>query len=290
MTGERWLYTAAMVVAAVAASLLLRRFQQPLALPRLQRLGIAAGGLVGATVAAKIPFVIEHAELGLVSWLADGKTILWALAGGYLGVEVAKWSLQVRVRTGDTFVVPVAVAIAIGRLGCLGFGCCFGKPTELPWGLPFATAPDGGELLRHPTQIYESFFHLGAAILAVAALGKSAASRPRWWAGNLMPLYIIGYAVFRFFSEFLRPEPILYAGLTFYQLSAVGIAAAMFVVLAGRLREEAFEPTALAAGEPTALAAGEPTALAAGAAADTLGSRRPEASAYGSKDRNRRVP
>lgn len=49
------------------------------------------------------------------AWFADGKTILLGIVGGYLGVEVAKRLLNVRIKTGDTFAVPVAVAIGIGR-------------------------------------------------------------------------------------------------------------------------------------------------------------------------------
>ena len=48
------------------------------------------------------------------------------IVGGYFGVELAKWTLDVRIKTGDTFAVPVAVGVAIGRVACFVGGCCYG--------------------------------------------------------------------------------------------------------------------------------------------------------------------
>ena len=62
---------------------------------------------------------------------ADGKTILCGIVGGYFGVEVAKWTLDVRVKTGDTFALPLALAMAVGRWGCFFNGCCYGVVTTL---------------------------------------------------------------------------------------------------------------------------------------------------------------
>ena len=226
-----------MIVAALIAGWLLRNQQRPLRLSLGQRLGIAVGALVGATFAAKLPFVWGRTEFGLAAWMADGKTILWALTGGYIGVEVAKWSLHVRQRTGDTFVIPVAIAIAIGRLGCLTFGCCYGLPTELPWGVCFVTAEDGGTLARHPTQVYEVAFHVTAALTACWMQRRGIMKT------NLMPAYIAAYGIYRFLTEFLRPEERVWAGLTFYQLSAVPITLAMLMIIAfRRLRSEPQAP------------------------------------------------
>ena len=202
---------------------------------RAERLTIVASGFVGATFAAKLPFLILGHEGGpwWTGWLADGKTVLWALAGGYLGVEVGKAMLDIRTKTGDTFVVGVAIAIGIGRIGCLLFGCCYGTPTDLPWGICFITAADGGTLARHPTQIYESIFHFAFAGVAAFGIGRN------WRKGDWMPMYLIAYCVYRFASEFIRPEVRLFAGLTFYQLSAVVIALAMALVMLHRHRTTA---------------------------------------------------
>lgn len=229
MLGERLLYFAAMICATVLAGYLVRKSQRNLEIAPLQRFGILAGALIGAMFAGKLPFVMQNAELGMGSWLSDGKTILWALAGGYIGVEVAKWSLNVKVRTGDTFVVPVALAVAIGRLGCLLFGCCYGIPTDLPWGICFITAEDGGTISRHPTQLYESLFHLSFALIAIYAIRKEI------WRGNLMPVYIATYSIYRFGSEFIRPEPRIWSGFTFYQLSSVPIGLCMIGIVIWRI-------------------------------------------------------
>lgn len=237
MTGQRIYYVMAMVVAAIVASWLLRRTQKGLALPRLQRLSILAAAFLGATLGAKFPFAFQQAEAGLSAWMADGKTILWGLVGGYAGVEIAKWSLRIKRRTGDTFVVPIAVAIGIGRIGCLLFGCCYGCATTMPWGMRFVTAEDAGTLLRHPTQLYELGFHFSCAAIAALLIRRWDRSDTDWTFGdrllqtNLMPAYIASYAVYRFVSEWLRPEPTFLMGMTFYQLSAIPIALLMLALI-----------------------------------------------------------
>ncbi len=234
MYGSRTAYTALMIVAAVVATWFVSKRQQTLRLSPSERWTILASGFVGATFAAKLPFLLFGLTSGpwWTTWLGDGKTILWGLVGGYVGVEVGKSMMDIRTKTGDTFVVGIAVAIAIGRIGCLLFGCCFGTPTDLPWGVCFSTAADGGTIPRHPTQIYESIFHLAFAALAAYAIRRD------WLQGDWMPMYLIAYCSYRFSSEFIRPEMKLIGGLTFYQLSAIVISTGMIAVLVRRHRDK----------------------------------------------------
>jgi phosphatidylglycerol:prolipoprotein diacylglycerol transferase len=206
---------AALIVGAMALGFFLsRRFQQPLAIAPSERLGILIGAFCGAMIGSKLPFVLSDWE-GLRSgaaWFSDGKTIMFGLVGGYAGVELAKAILQIRVKTGDTFAVPVPLAVAVGRLGCFRAGCCYGTPTSLPWGVDF-----GDQVLRHPTQLYEAAFHLSAAFVLLWLLRKGL------FRGQLFKLYLIAYFVFRFFTEFLRPEPRLWLDLTGYQWAALAL-------------------------------------------------------------------
>ncbi|HCS53353.1 prolipoprotein diacylglyceryl transferase family protein [Rubinisphaera sp.] len=207
-----WLYPVIMLAAIVCTSLLLRRSQSQLPLTRQQKFAVGLGAFCGAMIGAKLPFAIAHAEgvWALTSWISHGKTIVCGLVGGYFGVELAKSMTDVKVKTGDSFAVPVAVGIAIGRLACFQAGCCYGTPTDLPWGIPFPTA-SGPILPRHPTQIYEFSFHLIAAIVLFVLQSKGL------FRGQLMKLYIISYLGYRFLTEWIRPEPIWYGSLTAYQ-------------------------------------------------------------------------
>ncbi len=209
------LYTLLMLASVATGAWLARRSQRELGLSFEQRAGIGLGAFCGAMLGAKLPFLLfdwEGVQSG-EAWLSNGKTILSGLAGGYLGVELAKWMLLVRVKTGDSFAVPVASAVAVGRLACFAGGCCFGRHTSLPWGIDFGDGP------RHPTQLYEAAFHALAAVTLVQLQRRGLFQR------QLIKLYIIAYAVYRFASEWLRPEPIVGGGLTAYQWTSLALIA-----------------------------------------------------------------
>ncbi len=207
-------YTLIMIAAVATGALLSRRSQRALRLSRREKLGICLGAFCGAMIGAKLPFVLSDLP-GLLSgaaWFADGKTILCGLVGGYFGVEIAKWSLGIHIKTGDSFAVPVAAAVAVGRLACFTAGCCHGTPTSLPWAVVFPTVD---QLPRHPTQLYESAFHLTAAVVL------DQLERRGLFRGQLIKLYIVAYAIYRFASELIRPEARLWGDLTGYQWAAL---------------------------------------------------------------------
>ena len=166
-------------------------------------------------IGAKLPFVLADWE-GLVSgraWFDNGKTIVFGLVGGYFGVELAKAMLGVRVKTGDSFAVPVAAAVAVGRLACFVGGLLLRDRDD---------AALGRRLRRRPSAAIRpsstrSAFHLAAALVlaVVAARGL--------FRGQLIKLYIIAYLIYRFVTEFIRPEPVLALGLTGYQWACLGL-------------------------------------------------------------------
>jgi prolipoprotein diacylglyceryltransferase len=174
----------------------------PSRLPWRQRLGILTGAIFGAGAGARLPFAILSKEpfFSAPAWFSDGKTILAGLAGGYLGVELAKALMRLRVKTGDDFALPLAAGVAVGRWGCFFNGCC-GAPLVPP---------------------LESAFH---ASIAVVLWRLRRVEALRW---QLLKLYLLTYCAFRFGMEFIRTEPRVLWGLTAYQLGAV----AMAVVLA----------------------------------------------------------
>jgi len=220
------LYTLIMATAVVTCGWMLRRSQRGLAVAKEDRLLLGVAAFCGAMLGAKLPFLFtgEASFWSPQAWFADGKTILTGLVGGYVAVELVKWWLAIRTKTGDTFAAPVAVAIAIGRLGCFRAGCCFGSPTSLPWGMPFPTS--GDSLPRHPAQLYESAFHFTmAGVLMLLARRKG--FQESFWRGQLLKFYILCYAIYRFATELIRPEPEMWLGLTAYQWTCLAIVPVM---------------------------------------------------------------
>jgi phosphatidylglycerol:prolipoprotein diacylglycerol transferase len=99
-------------------------------------------------------------------WLSHlpgvARSIEGAVFGGIVAVELYKRIAGVTVRTGARFALPLAVGVAVGRIGCFFSGLddfTYGTETPLPWGHDF-----GDGITRHPVQLYES-----AAMAAFAA-------------------------------------------------------------------------------------------------------------------------
>jgi len=176
-------------------------------LRRDERWTLTLAAFVGGMIGAKLPFVLSAAESFFsMAWLADGKTVTTGLMGAYLSVELVKYLLGIKVKTGDSFALPLALALAVGRFGCFLNGCCHGVPMSLPWGYDF-----GDGVRRHPTQLYEVLFHLLMAGTLIVIIRRG------WLVNQRLKFYLICYGLYRFATEFIRPEPVVAVGLTWYQ-------------------------------------------------------------------------
>lgn len=192
--------------------LLKRRWRDPV--PSESRWAVLGGALLGGGLGAKalhfLTLLPQRAELGWLPLLA-GKSILGALLGGHLGVELAKRLVGERRRTGDLFVPPLCLGIAIGRVGCFLAGLSdgtYGGPTRLPWGVDF-----GDGVRRHPTQLYES-------LLMLVLLGLAFALRQRLRQGQLWRGFLATYCAWRLFVDGLKPYPPVF-GLNAIQWAAL---------------------------------------------------------------------
>ncbi len=220
-------YACVLLFSIAVAMWLLQGRQKRLELTHSQRILIGVAAFVGSMIGSKIPFLGDRGWGALYDgtvWFADGKTILGGIAGGYAAVELVKWIANIRTRTGDTFALPVAVAVAIGRVGCFLAGCCYGRVTTVPWGVSFPLAHDVAGVLRHPTQLYEVAFHVLASLVLVVM------DRKRWLVGNQLKAYLIAYLIYRFLSEWLRPESPVLLNLTIYQLVSVALVAVLILL------------------------------------------------------------
>jgi phosphatidylglycerol:prolipoprotein diacylglycerol transferase len=170
--------------------------------------------IVSALIGAKLLLLIVEFDTFRQS---PGELLTLARSGGVfyggliLAVTVALWYMR-RHRmpmwtTCDVFAPGIALGHAVGRLGCLAAGCCFGRPTGVPWAVTFThpeAAANVGTPLNvplHPTQLYESGAELLILLLLLATEKKG---RP--FAGRTFWLYLLLYGVSRFVIEFFRGD------------------------------------------------------------------------------------
>ena len=194
-----------------------------LAMWRARRLGLDANRvldlgiyiIIAALIGAKLLLLITDFDQFRTS---PAELLSLARSGGVfyggllLAVAVAFWYIAKHRMpfwtTCDVFAPGIALGHVTGRLGCLAAGCCYGKPTDVPWAIvftnPLAAANVGTPLgvPLHPTQIYEAGIELLILVflLTTERKGKQFAGRTFW-------AYIFLYAVSRYVVEIYRGDP-----------------------------------------------------------------------------------
>jgi phosphatidylglycerol:prolipoprotein diacylglycerol transferase len=144
----------------------------------------------------------------LLSLFQSGGVFYGGLLGG---IAMAIWYARRYALPGwptaDVLAPGVVIGQAIGRLGCFAAGCCYGKPTSVPWAVTFtdtyAMRHTGTPIdtALHPSQLYESL-----ACFLIFAFLLWLAPRKRFQ-GQVVLAYAVLYSVARFGLEFFRGDP-----------------------------------------------------------------------------------
>lgn len=154
-------------------------------------------------------------QLRLVNFALYGG-LIFALIGWYILCKNLKLD---GIKITDSLMPYLGISLALSKLGCFFNQCCYGKPTNLPWGVVFKKIDSnpierlfgnsdftnmifGVETVhRHPTQLYEVFFALLASIVAIYLLRKGSKS------GLTTITFILIYSIGRLISFFFRDFP-----------------------------------------------------------------------------------
>jgi len=185
--------------------------------------------------------------------------------GGLIGAIIAAYILMRRWhlpwwKTADACAPGIALGNFFGRQGCFAAGCCWGKPTNLPWGVRFSEL--GHEVTDvplninlHPTQLYESFAMLIVFFFLLWLHQK------KKFSGQVILAYAIIYAAVRFLIEFVRDDPrgdilglTTRTGLSTSQLIGlvVGIAALITFIIRWRRATASVQLGPAASAQPSA--------------------------------------
>jgi phosphatidylglycerol:prolipoprotein diacylglycerol transferase len=207
-------YGVFLALAFLAAILITVRLATRDGLPRDRIYDLSLWMLLGGLVGSKIlmfwvePEYREHPlQLLSLDFLRSGGVFY----GGLIGAVLVGYFLMKRYKlpwwkTADACAPGIAIGNFFGRQGCFAAGCCWGKPTNLPWGVQFTElghritgVPTDVHL--HPVQLYESFSML-IVFFFLLWLHKR-----KKFNGHVILVYGVLYAVVRFAVEFVRDDP-----------------------------------------------------------------------------------
>ncbi len=224
------------LVAAIAVVLVIARHETRRLPVRstsfyLAALWMIVAGLLGARLAHVVDWWEYYSAQPARILRLEG----WAIHGAILGALFALW-LYARVSRPsfgswcDIVAAGAPLGQAVGRVGCLIQGCCYGLPTSLPWAIVYAHpdsyAPQGEPL--HPAQLYFLLWNL--VVFGALQRWKGRLTQ----AGNLFLAYLALYAAGDFALRFLRRGDPVVLGLQQPQIIGLVVLIAAVVILAGR--------------------------------------------------------
>ncbi|MGA2802068.1 MAG: prolipoprotein diacylglyceryl transferase [Verrucomicrobiota bacterium] len=156
-------------------------------------------------------FMIQHG--GLVYYGG----LIGAMIAGFIYIRWKKLPLW---KTADVLAPSIALGNIIGRIGCLLNGCCYGRPTDLPWGIRFPSDHPTGGLPVHPTEVYDALNNFILYLLLAWLF------RRKKFDGEVFATYLIGYAIIRTVMEYFRgdyPPDQIHFGLTPGELISIPV-------------------------------------------------------------------
>jgi phosphatidylglycerol:prolipoprotein diacylglycerol transferase len=167
--------------------------------------------VLGLMIGARLGYILFY---DLKMYLSDPLEMFafWhggmSFHGGLIGVLIVGILFSWRNRksfwkVADLIIVTAPIGLGLGRIGNFINGELYGRVTQVPWGMIF---PKGGELPRHPSQLYESILEGWVLFLILWFLKEKKIP-----AGSLLSLFLILDGAFRFFVEFFR-EPDAHLG------------------------------------------------------------------------------
>jgi phosphatidylglycerol:prolipoprotein diacylglycerol transferase len=189
-------------------------------LPKERMYDLGLWTLIGGLLGSKILMLFvddtyRHNIWNIFSldFLRSGGVYYGGFLGGFLTLFfLIRWYKLSFWKVADAFAPGLALGQFFGRQGCFAAGCCWGKPTDLPWGVHFTEhaheftgvpvyGDAGNALYLHPTQLYESI----AMLIVFGALVFL--HRRKRFDGQILIAYAIIYALVRFTIEFVRDDP-----------------------------------------------------------------------------------
>jgi phosphatidylglycerol:prolipoprotein diacylglycerol transferase len=193
-------------------------------------LGIILGGRIGYVLFYNLPHFAAN-PIEIFELWNGGMSFHGGVIGCILAVVLfAKQRAVPTLSLADVTAAVAPIGLFLGRLANFINGELWGRPTDVPWAMVF---PHGGDLPRHPSQLYEAALEGVVLFIVLALLMHSGAlKRP----GLLTGVFAIGYAVARTTCEFFREPDIqlgfLWGGLTMGMLLCIPLLLAGIAVLA----------------------------------------------------------
>ncbi|MEK9831570.1 MAG: prolipoprotein diacylglyceryl transferase [Rhodospirillaceae bacterium] len=169
-------------------------------------IGVIAGGRLGFVGFYQPEHFLANPAQILAVWNGG-----MSFHGGLLGVMAAiilyarKYDIRI-LSLADLVAAAAPIGLFLGRLANLINGELYGRATDVPWAVVF---PDGGDVGRHPSQLYEAGLEGLLLFLVLFALARYVGARYR--PGLLTGVFLLGYGAARTFIEFFR-QPDTYVG------------------------------------------------------------------------------
>jgi phosphatidylglycerol---prolipoprotein diacylglyceryl transferase len=192
------------------------------------------GGYFAALVAGAIPGAWLAGSLNTLRATSPAlsHSVVGALVGAIVAVEIYKRLRGVAGSTDGVFVGSFSLGVVIGRFGCFFAGLpdgTYGTPTGLPWAVDL-----GDGVARHPVQLYES----AALALFLAVYLAGLQRRSPWAMRRGFYAMCVWYGVQRFAWEFLKPYPTLIGPFNLFHVLCGGLVAYGWLYWLGDLRRE----------------------------------------------------